>query len=268
MLVLVRLACVVAVGTAVRADAKTISITIKQRAELRGESLVVNVTVGNTGDESAKAVAVNLRFGDKHVRGKLRDDLPPNGTFEEELSVPTGALGQGRWPYAIAVDYADANLYPFQALLVTTTAVGSPPPAKLAVNEITASAIAESGPLRVHLKNLSDTARDLSYRVIVPEGLEASDGSGAVPLEGWGETTETITVVNRTALAGSRYPVFVVLEYDDGGLHQSIVSQGVVEIVPPRNFWEQNQTFLFAGAGVLVAVWLAFIVRGAMGRKA
>src|SRR6185503_6274227 len=112
---------VVALGLAAGAEAKTISITIGQKAELRGESLVVKTTVGNTGDEAAKSVAANLRFGDKQVRGKLRDELAPNATFEEELTIATGTLGEGRWPYQIAVDYADANLYPFQALLVTST---------------------------------------------------------------------------------------------------------------------------------------------------
>lgn len=92
------IACVLVLGLAAVADAKTISITIGQRAELRGESLVVKTTVGNTGDESAKAVAANLRFGDKAVRGKLHDDLAPNANFEEELTIPTGPLVEGRWP--------------------------------------------------------------------------------------------------------------------------------------------------------------------------
>jgi hypothetical protein len=72
------------------AEAKTISITIGQKAEIRGENLVVKISVGNTGDESAKSVAPNLRFGDKTVRGKLHDDLAPNATFEEELTIATG----------------------------------------------------------------------------------------------------------------------------------------------------------------------------------
>ena len=265
---LVRITCALVLGLAARAEAKTISITIGQKAELRGESLVVKATVGNTGDESAKAVAANLRFGDKRARGKLHDDLAPNANFEEELTVPTGPLGEGRWPYEIAVDYADANLYPFQALLVTTTVVGNPPPAKLAVAEIASTGISDAGSLDLRLKNLAGVDRDVAYRVVVPEGLEASDASGTVHLKGWGEATTSVGVTNRTALAGSRYPVFVAAEYDDGGVHQSIVAQGMVEIVAARNFWEKNQTLLFAGAGLLVAVWLALVVRGAMGRTA
>ncbi len=262
------IACVLVLGLVAAADAKTISITIGQRAELQGENLVAHITVGNTGDESAKAVAANLRVGDKAVKGKLHDDLAPNATFEEDLTLATGTLGEGRWPYQIAVDYADANLYPFQALLVTSTVVGSPPPAKLSIPEIKADPISDSGSLSVKMKNLTATDRDVSYRVIVPEGLEATDPTGTLHLKGWGENSTRVGVVNRTALAGSRYPVFVAAEYDDGGVHQNVVMQGLVEIVAPRNFWEENQRLLIGGAVALVLVWMALVARGAMRRTA
>jgi hypothetical protein len=42
--------------------------------------------------------------------------------------------------------------------------------------------------------------------------------------------------VNRTALAGSRYPLFVAAEYDDGETHHAVVAQGVVSIISPRAF--------------------------------
>ena len=255
------MASVVVLGLVTGVEAKTISITIGQRAELRGETLVVKTTVGNTGDEAAKSVAANLRFGDKQVRGKLRDELQPNANFEEELSIATGTLGEGRWPYQIAVDYADANLYPFQALLVTTTVVGNPPPAKLSVPEIKSSGIADSGPLDIKFKNLAAADREVSYRVVVPEGLEATEPTGTIQLKGWAEDSTSVTVVNRTALAGSRYPVFVAVEYEDGGMHQSVVAQGLVEIVAPRNFWEENQVLLIGGAGLLLAVWLVLVLR-------
>jgi hypothetical protein len=254
-------------GSWVPARAKTISITISQRTEIRDGSLVAHVTVGNSGDESAKAVAATLRFGEAKSKGKLHDDLAPNGSFQEDLTVQTGTLGEGRWPYEIAVDYADANLYPFQALLVTTIVVGSPSTPKVSVPEISSVGIAESGELTIKVKNLENAARDVSYRIVVPEGLEATEPKGRLQLAPWDEETTSIDVVNRTALAGSRYPVFVALEYDEGGVHQALVAQGTVEIVPPSDFWEENRTLLFGGAAVLVALWLGLVVRRATSRK-
>ena len=259
---------IVVLGLVTGAEAKTISITIGQKAEIRGENLVAKITVGNTGDESAKSVAANLRFGDKTVRGKPHEDLAPNATFEEELTIATGALGEGRWPYSIAVDYADANLYPFQALLVASLVVGNPPLAMLQVPEITSKGIAESGPLSIKFKNLAASERDVTFRVIVPQGLEVSEPTSSIHLKGYEVDTTSVTIVNRTALAGSRYPVFVAVEYDDGAVHQSVVSQGIVEIVAPRNFWEENQTFLIVGVGVLLALWLVLVLRRATGARA
>jgi hypothetical protein len=261
-----RLVCAV-VLVAGAAWAKTISITITQRPELHGTTLVVKATVGNTGDESAKAVAANVKFGDKQVKGKTRDDLAPNATFDEELSIETGPLGPGRWPYQVTVDYADANLYPFQALHVTTIPVENPPTAKMSVAKIESSGIADSGPLTIKLKNLSAAERDVSYRVVVPEGLESADPSASMHLGGWAEVTASATIINRTALAGSKYPVFVVVEYDEAGVHQSVIGQGIVEIVAPQNLWETYQTPLIAGAVLLVVAWLVYVARGVMARK-
>ena len=190
-----RLVCAVVLAAAAPAGAKTISITITQRAELQGTSLVVHATVGNTGDESAKAVAVNLRFGDKTVKGKPHDDVAPNATFEEDLTIETGALGAGRWPYQVTVDYADANLYPFQALLVTTIPIESPPTAKLSVSKIESEGIGDSGPISIRLKNLAAVERDVTYRVVVPEGLEVTDAVASAHLAGWAESTSSATIV-------------------------------------------------------------------------
>lgn len=248
------------------AAARTISITIGQKAELRDGKLVVAVTVGNSGDEAAKSVAPMLRFRDKETRAKARPELVPNASLEEELSLDVGELGEGRWPYAIAVDYTDANQYPFQALLVTPLVVGNPPPAKISIPEIASSAITQVGSLKIRFKNLAGAERDTTYRVIVPEGLEVATPTGTVHLGTYGEGTATVPIVNRTALAGSRYPVFVAVEYDDGAVHQGLVSQGVVEIVAQQSFWEQNRILLWVGAGVLVAVWLGLVLWRATSR--
>jgi hypothetical protein len=77
-----------------------------------------------------------LRFGDEEARGKGRASLDPDASFDEALSLPVGTLGEGRWPYGVAVDYTDQNQYAFQALQMQTLVVGSPPAAKVAVSAI------------------------------------------------------------------------------------------------------------------------------------
>jgi hypothetical protein len=250
------------------AAAGTISITISQDVAVSGDNLVLNLKVGNSGDEAALSVTPSLRFGDQVVRGKGKESLAPNTSFEETLTLPVGSLGEGRWPYRIVVDYTDQNQYPFQALQTQTILVGSPPPAKVVVPTINSGDIAGSGTLTLTVKNLTADPRTARVSVFVPEGLEATDPVRELKLDGWKEQNLTIPITNRTALGGSRYPVFVVAEYDDGAVHESAVAQGIVSVIAAQSFFSRNTRFLWIGAGLLVALWLAIVVMRGVGRSA
>lgn len=246
------------VGAAVgSARAGTISISITQNTRLDAENLIADVKVSNAGDEAALSVTPILQFGDKAVRGKGIPSLGPNASHQETLTLPVGALGEGRWPYRIAVDYTDQNQYPFQALFAQGLVVGTPATAKVAVPAITNTEIAGSGTLSVTVKNLTADPRSARVNVLVPEGLEATGASQTVDLAGWKEATLKVPVVNRTALVGSRYPVFVTVEYDDGGVHQAVVSQGIVAVTATGSFIDVWGRTLWTVAGVLVGLWLA-----------
>src|SRR4029453_12747033 len=249
-----------AVALAGPAAAGTISITISQAARIQGDNLIVDVKVGNSGDEAALSVTPVLRFGDKEVRGKGKTSLEPKGSLDETLTLPVGPLGEGRWPYRLAVDYTDQNQYPFQALQTQTAITGTPPPAKVAVPVIKSQEISGTGNLTVTVKNLTPDTRTAKVAVLVPEGLEAAGGAREVTLEGWKEESLTIPITNRTALVGSRYPVFVTAEYDDGPVHQAVVAQSVASVVGVDSFLDRNARILRVGAVALVVAWLLWTV--------
>jgi len=253
---------------AVPAAAKTISITISQAVQVTDDKLAVTLKIGNSGDEAALSVTPELRFGEKVVRGKGQASLAPNTSFDETLTLPVGTLAEGRWPYRIAVDYTDQNQYPFQALQTQAVVVGNPPPAKVAVPAIKSEDLAGSGDLSITVKNLTADPHTARVSVYVPEGLEATDPSREVRLEGWKQADLSIPITNRTALAGSRYPVFVAAEYDDGPVHQAVVAQGIVSVVAAESFFTRHSRQLWIGAGVLIVLWLAMLAMRGAGRSA
>ena len=246
------------------AAAKNISITITQATRVVDGNLEANIKIGNSGDEAALSVVPTLRFGDKEVHGKGQASLGPNASFDETLSLPVGALGEGRWPYRLAVDYTDANQYPFQALQTQSVVVGNPPPAKVAVPAIKSEDIAGSGTLAITVKNHTPDSRTAHVDVLVPEGLEVTNGSRELTLEAWKEEHLDVPVTNRTALVGSRYPVFVSAQYDDGGVHQAVVAQGIVSVVGTESFFTRNRQLLWVLAGAVVLAWLTVVVVRAM----
>jgi hypothetical protein len=142
---------------------------------------------------------------------------------------------------------------------VQSLVVGNPPPAKVAVARLESDGIAGSGDVRLQLKNLTAEERKTTVHLLLPEGLETSSPKQEITLDGWEEQEVEVPVTNRTALAGSRYPVFVAVEYEDGDVHQGLVSQGVVAIEAGETFFDRYRTLLLWVGGGLVLLWLAFL---------
>jgi hypothetical protein len=242
------------------AVAKTISIAVTPTAQLQEGVLTVRVTVSNSGDEAAESVTPVLRFRDQETRGQGRPSLGPGQSLAETLSLPAAALGPGRWPYGVAVDYTDANQYPFQALQVGTVVVGNLPPAKLAVPEIKAPGLARSVNVHIRLKNLAGQERKAALAVMVPEGIEVTGAPPTVTLAAWEEKVVSVPLVNRTAREGSRLPIFVTAQFDDGAIHQAVVAQGMVAILAAQSFFGTRQRLFWIGAGALVIGWSALVL--------
>jgi hypothetical protein len=242
------------------AAAKNISITITPRVELQGDAVVAQVGVRNGGDESAQSVSVTLIFRDQQVRGQIRPELAPQQAMDASLSIPAAGLQTGHWPYRVAIDYTDANQYPFQALHAGILTVGTPPLARVAIPSVTAPALSTTGTLRVHLKNLSGVARAATVSGAGPEGIEITTPPAQLTLAPWGEVDVEHGIANRTALAGSRYPVFVTVEYEDEGVHQAVIGQGIIEIRGNQSFFETWRVAFWIGAAVFVMIWLAILV--------
>jgi len=242
------------------AAAKSISIAITPRVELQGDAVVAQVGVKNGGDEAAQSVSASFFFRDQQARGEIHPELGPQQAMEARLSIPAAGLPTGRWPYRVAIDYTDANQYPFQALHAGILTVGTPPLAKVAIPSVNAPALSSTGRLRIHLKNLAGVARTATVRGTAPEGIEVSTPPAEVALAPWGETDVDHGLINRTALAGSRYPVFVTVEYEDEGVHQAVIGQGMVEIRASQSFFETWRVAFWIGAALFVLVWLGILV--------
>jgi hypothetical protein len=241
--------------------AGTISLELTASPEVRGDgSLVVSLRVRNVGDETASSVSPTLRFRGETVPGDAAPQLPPQQTLETRFTVEDAGLVTGRWPYAVAVAYADANQYPFHALHAGTVVVGSPPPPQVAVLGVEPLQLATAASLEATLKNLSDVARSLAVSLHLPGGIELEQPIPPVELEPWGERTISASLRNRTGLPGSRYGAFVSVEYDEGGVHQALVVPAGLEIVAPQSFFERNAGPLFGLALLLVLGWVGLLL--------
>jgi hypothetical protein len=254
-------------GLLILAAAKTIAISVTPSTELHNHTLTARVRITNSGDESAHALTPILRFNDKQFRGATVSGLDPNQSTDEVLSLEVGTLTDGRWPFEIAVDYADANHYPFQALHTGLFQVGNPPVGKVVVSEVSPTSVAETGATRIRLKNVSSVVRTSTVVVTGPEGIEISPPRQAITLAPWEERTVSVGVVNRAAIVGSRYPIFVTVSYEDDGVHQATTAQGVVDVLAPESFLQSQRRLLWALAAVILLGWATLVILRAAKRR-
>ena len=261
------------------AAAKNISITLAPTVEVSGGTFTLRVKIGNQGDEAAQSVTPTLHFQEQETRAQTRPSLAPNESFEESLSIPVRDVKPGRWPFRLTVDYTDANQYAFQTMHVNTVLIGRAPPPKMSVSQVAAGSesfwrrllsrfgldlaldpLATTGMVRVRLKNLAAVARTATVSVLVPEGLEVPEALPPVPFAAWQEKTVSAQLVNRTTLPGSKYLIYVTVEYDEDGSHQTVIASGLVEIVAAQSLFQRYQTIIWIGAGALAVIWVTMIL--------
>jgi hypothetical protein len=262
---IVMVGLVATLATSVQAG--SISITATQDSTYDGTTVTSSISIANQGDEAAVSVVPKLRFGDTEVRGTLHGELAPGATVHDTLTIEVGELGPGRWPFSLAIDYADGNQYPFQALQMAAITVGSPSQDTVTIPTMEADPLATTSDLRVTGKNLSAEAREATQTMHLPHGLEATKrGRELVSLEPWAEREVVVEVTNRTALPGARYPVFATIEYDDGETHHGLVAQTTVEIVSAENAVAVHGNRFWIVAAVLGGIFVLLLAwRGLRG---
>ena len=176
--------------------------------------------------------------------------------MEVALEIPWAPPSPGQWPLTTTVDYADRNGYAFQALQVALVSAAAASPALLAVLKVEAGPVAGAARVDVRLKSLSEVARHARVQFFVPRGLEVDPPARSLEIGPWADAEVSAKILNRAALPGSRYPVFVTAEYDDEAGHHSTLGSDVVEIVTAP---VTSRAYAWIAAAALMITWVAVL---------
>lgn len=206
-----------------------IAIETTTTASATGKTAVIKVSVTNKGDEAAHNVGISAAFASEHFKGTTRDTLPPGEPYSEEFHSTSGFAEQGRYPVIVSVSYTDANLYPFSSLSVSYLNYGDPVECT-ATGAIPELGIADTGGLNVAVKNIGRDTKNISYELEAPMELAIAVPKGEITVGPQSEKTLETRINNLSALPGSKYRVFAVLQYQDGKGHCSTIIPGDVVI--------------------------------------
>lgn len=217
------------------------------------------ITVTNLGDESAYNVQLSLDISEQKKISDLKSQLGMQEKFEWKMPLDSKPKNPGKYPLILTTSYQDANSYPFSAISVSTFDYKQGAISDIAA-KINSIEIADKETLELTIKNTADTTKNLNIRLIAPKELTAEKDKVSIKLPAKREITINFEIKKFSALAGSSYVVFGVIEYDEGGRHYTAISNGVVKVVEKKNIFN-NQNLLIALLIILVMIFTYFQFR-------
>ncbi len=235
--------------------ASYISLNTTLVSKANDNQLRALVSSTNKGDESAHSVQAVLQTDGRTLRGEKITELPVGANYQAAFTIPLAKKLPGVYPLVLTMHYADANQYPFSALTAQTyTYKAEPPPAEI-FGRIKGATFWKTGVITLTIKNMSDQELMVTAGLATPRELIAELGSRAVTIAPRAERHLDFKLENFSALSGSTYQLFAVLQFEKDGLHQTTIVTGLAKIVENRSLFGLDYPYL-----VIILVGLVLIV--------
>jgi len=239
------------------ANAGFITIETKITTSSENEILKVIAEVKNNGNEPAYNVEIRTDLQTDIKVSKIKDALGVGETYKADFEFNLNFKNPGKYPLVIAVNYTDANQYPFSALSCTQFAYRENTVSQVFAKSMEL-AMSKKGELILNAKNLAEKDKNLSIRLIIPKEISADALIKKMSIQGRSEKEIGFNLNNFSALPGSNYQIYAILEYEEGNKHYSTVVPGVVKIEREGMFFQKYKTLIIVIVGILVLLFLVY----------
>jgi len=242
-----------------RANAGFISLAVTDQLAVRQEGEVVRVTgnyeVQNRGDEATNGVFVALQLGRwSHATPAQTLDVYEAANWELDESLPLNELAcgespadlcagqvlplRGVFPLRITHHYQDINSFLFSAVDAKRVVVGNlvGEEAKAAqVPELQAGiemqkAEGQNFTGRLIVRSSAATPRVVSVSLFTAREMGAVTRPFQLRVEPGSEHGADFEVLNHSALEGGSYPLFALLQWQDGEIRNSLIASAQVAV--------------------------------------
>ena len=234
-------------------EASFIAITTETAVKIEDNTAKILVGVTNKGDESAYNVKISAAIGGKIIAGPLIDLLKVNDKYSETLTASVDFKKPGTYPVILAVEYTDANRYPFTASSVVYLNYKEGVVSRVA-GEIAAISIADSGRMKVKIKNLEQAEEKIAIHLIAAKEFLIPTPEKQITLKPGLEETVVFDIKNLSALTGSNYPVYAILGYEDEKYHYVNVLAGNIKVEEKKTFVAEYKWPMVVVAIILVGL--------------
>ena len=237
-------------------QASRISLELSVEVTRNDRTWSGHVLITNRGDEAAYDVQATLRAFGRENRSSMVKQLAVEEKWEPEIPIPESMDSQvvpGRYPVVLQVSYSDVNGHPFSALSVNFLEFDEALVSQIN-GALQATPISGNGKLILKLQNVDEKPIEANVEWVFPKELMPDRSVERIRINGKGSVVIKRRVRNLSALPGSQYPVFAIMEYDKNGRHFTTNAMTAVTVVEPASFVSSIRVPLFVLLAILAAV--------------
>ncbi|OGL40471.1 MAG: hypothetical protein A3C43_00775 [Candidatus Schekmanbacteria bacterium RIFCSPHIGHO2_02_FULL_38_11] len=234
-----------------------ITIETKTSTTIAGNTMKISVETKNKGNEPAYNVEIISSVQSDTRSSKIKEILNVEETYKSEMDFNLRLDNPGRYAAVIYVNYTDANQYPFSAISCLQFSFGE----NVSSQVFAKSADVEmnnKGKFLLNIKNLSEKDKEVQIRLIVPKELSPDNSLKKVSLKARSGEEIRFTINNFSALPGSNYQVYSIMEYIESGKHYTSIVPGTIKIEKDEPFYLKYKIVLIIISAILVILFLIF----------
>lgn len=227
---------------------------------IKDGAVQTTIRVTNKGDEAAQNVQIEMDLFGTSLSSPPTETLAPTQSHSVTLTSPVTVSRTGRYPVVVRVNYTDVNSYPFTASALAFLTNGDAPPSRL-FGTLKGMTLSDKGRLEMTVKNLENTEKTVTARLILPKELTADLTTQEIVLSPGAQKVILTPITNLAALPGSTYTVFGLFEYEQGDSHYTTSVSGQIKVTAAEEVFRSFRAVWFwIAAGVL----LLFVVVNAV----
>lgn len=233
-----------------------ITLEINTTTRLEGDEGISQISLMNSGDEPAAQLQIHVELRGQRFSSPTVPQLDAGTRHETEIRFPLTDMAPGRYHAIVRVDYTDLNGYPFTALSYSRVVYGEDKSPSVHV-QLSDTVLARQTRMQLRLRNLDSVTLPLEIKLALPRELTCEQPERLLEIPGQREEQLLFEVRNFSALQGSRYTVFALVEYELAGTHSSTLVPARIEIVPPESFVRLYRTPLMVAFSILFVAAVA-----------
>lgn len=249
----------VCLSVAVAAHADTLSMQTSLTITASADKVRAEVRVTNKGSATAYRVQARLLLDQTRLKAPEIARIKPGQTQTVEYEKAWKTQPKGEFPAVLLLTYQDEAGYPFSALHCAAFQGTKGPEPDIAV-QAQDFVLAGEGRLVASASRQGQGTVRVRVRCVLPNELAGNVKTATLNLSPGREETVGFRLTNRYALPGATYPVYLLFEYDEEGVHHTAVTHAVATIAFPETWFRRTRSAWIVAGALLVAALIGTAV--------